>query len=161
MRTGRAPSGDGVGSLASAELYDPGSGTFRATGSMSVAGGDHTSTVLRNGKVLVAGGSRGLSAELFDQEAETFTVTGSMIVGHGTSGIMVADGRVLITGGYDGTHFVRAAEIYDPVAGTFTATGSMSDARNRHTATLLPSGVVLIAGGFDGTASLTSADLFE
>jgi WD40 repeat protein len=84
-----------------------------------------------------------------------------MIVGRGTSAILLDEGKVLITGGYDGTNFVRAAEIYDPVAGTFTATESMSKPRNRHTATLLPSGDVLITGGFDGTSSLTSADLYE
>jgi WD40 repeat protein len=128
---------------------------------MSVAGGDHTATVLRNGTVLVAGGSRGMLAELYDPEAGTFMVTGSMIVGRGTSAILLDEGKVLITGGYDGTNFVWAAEVYDPVAGTFTATDGMSEARNRHTATLLPSGDVLIAGGFDGTSSLTSADLYE
>ena len=43
--------------LASAELYNPATGTWTATGSMSTARGDHASTVLTNGFVLNTGGS--------------------------------------------------------------------------------------------------------
>ncbi len=56
--------------LASAELYDPASGTWTATGSLSSARRSSTATLLPNGKVLVVGGEDGTttlaSAELYD-----------------------------------------------------------------------------------------------
>ena len=53
--------------LSSAELYDPATGTWTATGSLGTARDYHTATLLPSGKVLVAGGQgSGNSAELYD-----------------------------------------------------------------------------------------------
>ena len=75
---------------------------------------------------------------------------------------LLPDGRVLITGGYNGTSLNDAFTI-DPDTGACTAMATMSLARSQHTATLLPNGKVLIAGGWvNGTTGETNtAELFD
>lgn len=75
---------------------------------------------------------------------------------------LLADGRVLIAGGGDGSILSPAgtasSELYDPVSRTLSAGPSMAASRAFHTATTLPDGRVLLAGGIgdslgNGTAS--------
>ncbi len=59
----------------------------------------------------------------------------------------LADARVLVDGGTDGTFVHRSAEIYDPATGDFTDTGEMAQFRFGHTATLMNDGRVPVTGG--------------
>jgi galactose oxidase-like protein/Kelch motif protein len=135
---------------------------------------DHTSTLLPDGRVLIAGGmvENGVflnSAELYDPVKGTFVTTGSMQsrrVGH--TATLLPNGKVLIAGGLAGRVFeggpgvVATTEIYDPATGRFTPGPAMNARRDGHMAMLLQNGKVLIVGGADtGDRPLASAEIYD
>jgi WD40 repeat protein len=168
---GGAVDNTGTGSLSSAELYDPATGLWTATGSMGDARSWHTASLLLNGTVLVAGGTGNAgvlsSAELYDPATGLWTPAASMgEARHFTYATLLPDGKVLVAGGgtiADGSVTLSSAEVYDPITGLWTATGSMATARQGARPTLLVNGKVLVAGGWGGAASgsLSSAELYD
>ncbi|HTS57727.1 MAG TPA: kelch repeat-containing protein [Terriglobales bacterium] len=135
--------------FSSAELFDPATQSFVATGELNQARKGATATLLSNGKVLIAGGQGTggalSSAELYDPVARGFSLTENMQAPRTQhTATLLSDGKVLLLGNIDDT---SSAELFDPATGRFTATGSLVQARAHHTATLLPSGKVLVVGG--------------
>ncbi|HTY35866.1 MAG TPA: kelch repeat-containing protein [Bacteroidota bacterium] len=131
----------------------------------------HTATALPNGMVLVAGGFRkssdgrsqlySNSAELFNPHTESFAPAGTMNVARcGHTATLLANGKVLIAGGFTEKGMTASAELFDPESKSFTLVGELSCPRGDATATLLKSGEVLIAGGGDVEAT-AAADLFD
>ena len=145
-----------------AELYNPSTKTFSATGAPVTSRGSQAAALLNDGKVLIAGGIFGSilsSAELYDPATGSFTQTGSMTVARmSPTATLLNTGKVLIVGGVDNTSTgVTSAELFDPATGTFTGIGNTTVARADHTATALQDGRVLIAGGTSGA----SAELYD
>jgi hypothetical protein len=157
--------------LGSAELFDPASGTFALTGPLHDARSRPTTVALADGRVLVFGGRGGEGGGTYFSDAEIYDPASGQFSPGGDSGTpryvataaLLADGRVLIAGGFnrnDGA--LASADLYDPATGTFTPTGSMSRPRIQTSAVVrLPDGRVLIVGGGNDDGPLASAELYD
>ena len=150
----------------STEIYNLRTGSFVPGGDMTIGRSGHTATLLKNGKVLIAGGWTGRynvrrSAELYDPATGAFTPTGDMVLERaGNTAALLPDGRGLLAGGEDRSENALAtAEIYDPATGKFTRTGDMTEPRGEATATVLRNGKVLIVGG--GSGHYPSQDIYR
>jgi uncharacterized protein (TIGR03437 family) len=152
-----------------AELFDPSTGNFSPTSSMTEPRFAHVAVLLSNGKVLLAGGGgSGGSAELFDPATLGFRSTGSMsnTSRSVSSAALLSSGQVLVAGGQNGAGVATSsAELYNPATATFEATGSTGSSRAFFPAALLLDGRVLASGGtlnqFLGFAAVVaSAELY-
>jgi len=128
---GNIPVPGGGQVLSSAELYDPATRGFSATGNMTTPRRiGHTATLLPDGRVLIAGGYGAgnaviASAELYDPSTGVFIPTGDMIEPRGGhTAVLLPTGKVLIVGGYGAYPNVGDTELYDPDTGAFAPTGS-------------------------------------
>ena len=146
---------------ASVERYDPRTNRWSPAAPLAVTRLGHTATLLRDGRVLVAGGrSSGAqpapvsdgdttaTAEVYDPAADRWAPAGSMPGWRGEccgrqTATLLQGGRVLVTGTSQAT-----AALYDPAADRWATTGPMTAIRGgSFTATPLPDGRVLVAGG--------------
>jgi hypothetical protein len=95
------------------------------------------------------------------QNDPSWITTGSLNIARSNyTATLLADGRVLVVGGYSYVDYsvLSSAELYDPATGTWASTGSLNIPRSGHTATLLANGKVLVVGeDQDGS----SAELFD
>jgi hypothetical protein len=113
-------------------------------------------TRLADGRVMISGGGT-TSVEIWDPATRTSTDAGELTIPRtGHLAVPLADGRVLIVGGFDATtsepRSTATAEVYDPATASSVRTGSMRDIRGScHCGTQLvkmiePSALVLLDG---------------
>lgn len=146
----------------SAEVYDAASGSFTRVADMRVRRHKHDAVLLRDGRVLITGGSderdnRGVytSTEYFDPARNTFSLGPSMQLGrykHRLSAVVQDDGRVVLAGG------APQAELFDPVRGTSSIIEGAPRMAGQFSAVApLRGGGVLITGGYgNGTGPRAS-----
>lgn len=148
--------------LDSAEMYDPASGRFTATGTMTIRRHKHDAIVLDDGQVLVLGGaderdSRGVyqSTELFDPRTGRFVDHVPMRLPRyklAGSTVRLNDGRFLITGG------AAQPEVYEPLDVQFRVISTSESMAGLFSANAqLPDGRVLISGGYGVSGGATSS----
>ncbi len=154
----------GVGALSSAEFYSNG----RSSKSFALTTGraHHTSTVLIDGRVLLAGGLDVSGAPLANAEL--------LDLSSGQPGVLIAlqharafhtatllpDGRVLLTGGVTDGGVASSSELFSPTTLRTASAAELAVPRSHHAAAMLGNGSVVVAGGQVGSSILNSAEVF-
>ncbi len=165
LSDGRFLIAGGGGTLTTAEIYNPTTGAFTPTGSMSTFrwGYPNPLVELPDGRFLVAGGTDPQcttvlsSAEIYDPSTGTWSGTGGMVQARSNAILItLGNGQVLVRGGYGQSsaecgrvtfNALTSAELYDPGSGMFSLTGTAATPRAAAASTLLLTGEAFIADG--------------
>ena len=155
--------GENEGAIAksSTVVFDPATRKWSSSGLLDTARINPAAAVLRDGRVLVAGGllidgthdPRGLeSAELWDPTRGTWSRTGSLAGPRiGAVAVTLTDGRALVVGGLPGPSAEEVArttaETYDPATGRWTSAGTLAAPRAGFSLVALQDGGALVIGG--------------
>ena len=149
-------------------------GTFVQVGRMVDARANHVHVLLRDGRVLMAGGrGKGPSfravprldtAEIFDPASGEWTQTASMAKKRQlATAHLLEDGLLMVIGGEDlRKEPLRSTEIYDVAAGTWASGARLAQERFKHASVLLRDGRVLVAGGQNEfSASMAESEMYD
>ncbi len=175
--TGGAQSSIFLGNTATnnTEMYTPSTNTWATKAFMATARFDHAQVVLPDGRVMVIGGRNGTGfdvvwgvddadliyagtslnlCEIYDPASNTWTSTGRMaLTRFGHQAVVLADGRVLVVGGYGhkpnrpATDYPLVdAEIWNPATGAWRPAGRTCVARATPLLQLMSDGKVMVCG---------------
>ena len=164
--SGGSSNGSAQGAVASAEMFNPATGTFSSLPPMHVARFLPLGTFLPNGQALIVGGANSSgwlsNAEIFDPNTSSFTLQ-EMNSGHGRGTISWLGNYTLVAGGVDALNVViPTAELFDETTGKFQLTSKMITARFNAAAVRLQGEKVLIVGGAsDSSTALASTEIYD
>jgi hypothetical protein len=153
----------------SAEVFDPKTGTFAMTGSLSRPRFGGAAVTLPSGKIAVLGGFEAASietlceVEVWDPATGTFSVVGQTpMPACFVSATLLADGRVLVAGGKRQVGIsMGQVWAFDPTSGSAVSTPVLP--RSGSAVVRLQDGRVLIAGGRRdyGGSGTTALEIFD
>jgi hypothetical protein len=177
-----------TGTLQSAEIYNPATGTWSNTQNIGGRRLAPALTLLSNGQVMVSGGvavtiffgipigaSSTTAVQRWNPTTSGWTNGANMAqgrAGHQYNQVTLNDGRVLMTGGLNVPSLLAAttaapisgAEVYNPTTNSWQ-TVNMPTVRALHSATVLADGRVAACGGAQGTLlvpiSIANVDVFN
>ncbi|MEM1179892.1 MAG: kelch repeat-containing protein [Acidobacteriota bacterium] len=138
-------------------IYHPSSGWADAAAPI-LGVQNATATLLLDGRVLVAGGSRieNQASQVFtpDSGGGSWQLTGAMLdnrISHRS--MLLPSGQVLAVGGSDRE---ARAEAWDPATGLWADAGAPSSGRQQHSLAQLPSGQLMLIGGDSSNSPSTA-----
>ncbi len=162
---GNGPGQLGDPVLSNGEIYNPATNSWQPIAGMNVHRTTHSSILLPDGQILIAGGRAFANiptdaVERYNPATNTWQTLNSMSTVRADHSVtLLPNGKVLVAGGSgNGIGDLSSAELFDPTANAWTSTGSMSTGRSEHMSALLLNGKVLVVGGKDEGSS---AELYD
>ena len=170
-----------AGTTATCQTYNPATNSFAAAAAMPGARTGHhfNQVTLQNGRVLMTGGmsvSVNIATQAitttpltnacsYDQPTNTWTSSTMATARSLHSATRLADGRVVVCGGAQGSLTLPIAvdgvEFYSPTTNGWTSLAALPTPRMAHAAALLPDGTIALLGGQDAVGTTGSAVLLR
>jgi hypothetical protein len=149
-------------------VYDPDGQTFTGIDGPLQARGEHTATLLADGRLVIAGGidnsdNRRVTTELFDPVSDTFSFGPDLVEWRDRhTATHLPDGRVVFIGGQGLDGPLSSVEVLDPTTDTIEPAGSLQVGRIGHASALLEDGRILVSGGWGASDTpLSSVEIYD
>ena len=163
-------------STTAVQRWNPANGSWTSGPNMSQgrAGHQYNQVTLNDGRVLMTGGINvpGLpgvnhapttsGAEVYDPTTNSWQTVNMPTARALHSATLLADGRVAVCGGAQGTLTapvsIANVDVFNPTTNSWSTAPALTGSRASHTASLMPNGTLVLFGGQGVTTSLTSVE---